>query len=255
MGPDKLKNRRNYYRILHVQPDAPLEIIKSSYRALLLKLKQHPDLGGDTWNTVLINEAKDVLTDPVKRAEYDRHLFSTQKIEVRSGNNRETESFVFSTEKSKPHPNPSQPRTMPVCPFCRSPQQLHTFLAGEPACGRCQAPLYPAEKFKGKKSSKRTVDRFAKQFDIIYFTEWPSERRYYGQASQLSLKGMQFRTHHSLEPGQIIKIQSNCLRTIAKVVYFLPANSPGNRLENKIGIEFLTIQFLEKSGTFVSARA
>ncbi|MFT5395826.1 MAG: DnaJ-class molecular chaperone [Gammaproteobacteria bacterium] len=38
--------RRNYYRILNIQPDAPLEIIKNNYRTLLQKLRLHPDLGG-----------------------------------------------------------------------------------------------------------------------------------------------------------------------------------------------------------------
>ena len=65
------KNRRNYYRILHVQPDAPVEIIKSSYRTLMQKLKAHPDLGGDEWNAALINEACAVIIDPEKRAAYD----------------------------------------------------------------------------------------------------------------------------------------------------------------------------------------
>ena len=30
-----MQNRRNYYRILHVQQDAPVEIIKTSYRTLM----------------------------------------------------------------------------------------------------------------------------------------------------------------------------------------------------------------------------
>jgi DnaJ-class molecular chaperone len=50
-------NRRNYYRILHVQPDAPTEVIKSSYRTLMQRLKMHPDLGGDHSEAALINEA------------------------------------------------------------------------------------------------------------------------------------------------------------------------------------------------------
>ncbi len=62
-------NQRNYYRILCVQPDAPLQIITSSYRTLMQKLKQHPDLGGEHANAALINEAYTVLTDPVNRAE------------------------------------------------------------------------------------------------------------------------------------------------------------------------------------------
>ena len=62
-----MKNRRNYYRILHVQPDAPVEIIKASYKTLMQKLGQHPDLGGGHENAALINEAYAVVTDPVRR--------------------------------------------------------------------------------------------------------------------------------------------------------------------------------------------
>lgn len=68
------ENRRNYYRILHVQPDAPTEIIKASYRTLMQKLRAHPDLGGDEWNASVINEAYRVLTDKGQRNAYDQHL-------------------------------------------------------------------------------------------------------------------------------------------------------------------------------------
>ena len=50
-------NRRNYYRILHVQPDAPDAVIRTAYRTLMQKLRQHPDLGGDGATATLINEA------------------------------------------------------------------------------------------------------------------------------------------------------------------------------------------------------
>ena len=63
-----MENRRNLYRILHVQPDAPEEIIRSSYRTLMTKLRRHPDLGGDHFTATLINEAYAVLSDPEKRA-------------------------------------------------------------------------------------------------------------------------------------------------------------------------------------------
>ena len=48
-------NRRNYYRLLHVQPDAPPEVIRASYRALMAL--HHPDVGGDHATAALINEA------------------------------------------------------------------------------------------------------------------------------------------------------------------------------------------------------
>lgn len=70
-----VKNKRNYYRILHVQPDAPTEVIRASYRTLMQKLKQHPDLGGEHWNASVINEAHEVLVDADRRHAYDRMLF------------------------------------------------------------------------------------------------------------------------------------------------------------------------------------
>ncbi len=73
-----MKNKRNYYRILHVQPDAPTEVIQASYRTMMQKLRQHPDLGGEHWNASLINEAHDVLSDAERRRAYDRLLFDEQ---------------------------------------------------------------------------------------------------------------------------------------------------------------------------------
>ena len=71
-----MENRRNYYRILQVQCDAPLEIIRASYHTIMRELKQHPDFGGDQWNACVINEAYEMLSDSVKRAEYDREYFN-----------------------------------------------------------------------------------------------------------------------------------------------------------------------------------
>ncbi|MEM7540454.1 MAG: DnaJ domain-containing protein [Pseudomonadota bacterium] len=69
------QNKRNYYRVLYVQPDAPLEIIQASYRTIMQKLKAHPDLGGDHWIASVINEAFETLSDAGKRHAYDTDLF------------------------------------------------------------------------------------------------------------------------------------------------------------------------------------
>ncbi len=66
-----MKNRRNYYRLLHVQPEGPPGVIKASYRSLMAKLKVHPDLGGDHDAVVLINEAYAALANPDTRRGYD----------------------------------------------------------------------------------------------------------------------------------------------------------------------------------------
>ena len=77
-----VKNKRNYYRILYVQPDAPTEVIRASYRTLMQKLKKHPDLGGEHWNASVINEAHKVLIDSAKRRVYDRVLFGEKDHSV-----------------------------------------------------------------------------------------------------------------------------------------------------------------------------
>ena len=70
-----MKNRRNYYRVLQLQPDAPPEIIHASYRAIMRELRRHPDLGGSTSDAAILNEAYETLSDPVRRAAYDEELF------------------------------------------------------------------------------------------------------------------------------------------------------------------------------------
>ena len=67
-------DNRDYYEVLHVNRDAPLEIIRGSYRTLMQRLKNHPDLGGDPAIAARINEAYAVLRDAERRAAYDARL-------------------------------------------------------------------------------------------------------------------------------------------------------------------------------------
>jgi curved DNA-binding protein CbpA len=69
-----MTNKRNLYRVLHVQHDAPYEIIRSSYRTLMQTMKAHPDLGGDAQTANLINHAYEVLSNPYKRFAYNQTL-------------------------------------------------------------------------------------------------------------------------------------------------------------------------------------
>lgn len=61
---------KDYYRILGVSPNASQEEIKKAYYRLAHKY--HPDKGGDEKKFKEINEAYQVLSDPEKRAQYDR---------------------------------------------------------------------------------------------------------------------------------------------------------------------------------------
>jgi hypothetical protein len=47
----------DYYAILHVDPAAPAEVIRASYRTLMQRLGAHPDLGGDHETAAQLNMA------------------------------------------------------------------------------------------------------------------------------------------------------------------------------------------------------
>lgn len=79
-----MDNRRNFYRILRVQPDASREVIQQSYRSLMQKLRMHPDLGGEHWDAGIINQAYTTLRDVKKRAAYDIALLGRYSIKTLS---------------------------------------------------------------------------------------------------------------------------------------------------------------------------
>jgi len=59
----------DYYDVLEVSPRARQSVIDKAYRALMRE--DHPDQGGDARKAQLLNEAYEVLRDPIKRREYD----------------------------------------------------------------------------------------------------------------------------------------------------------------------------------------
>ncbi|KAI3947626.1 hypothetical protein MKX01_034291 [Papaver californicum] len=68
-----LSNPKDYYKILELDRDASEDTVRSNY--IRLALKWHPDKRKDedsaTSRFQQINEAYSVLSDPVKRKEYD----------------------------------------------------------------------------------------------------------------------------------------------------------------------------------------
>ncbi len=116
-------NRRNYYRILHVQPDAPAAIIKSSYRTLMSKLRMHPDLGGNHDEALLVNEAYAVLSDPDRRAAYDRETGIVLGLARRRGRAGATGDAARGTGRRE--------------------ATAWTVAEGDEPCHWCQAPMPP----------------------------------------------------------------------------------------------------------------
>ena len=66
--------RRDYYRLLQVDPAAHPEIVRVAYRTLLRVLGKHPDVGGADGEASAIIEAYATVSNPERRRAYDMWL-------------------------------------------------------------------------------------------------------------------------------------------------------------------------------------
>jgi curved DNA-binding protein CbpA len=253
-------NQRNYYRILHVQPDAPLPIITSSYRTLMQKLKQHPDLGGEHANAALINEAYAVLTDPVKRAAYDQELTQTHTKPEASGRRPATQArAATSHDSAAPAPPHRQDHAYAQtvhgqCAFCKLPYEISHDTEADPICAACASPLLMTKALQSGPNSNRAEQRIAREQAIVFFTGWPQQPGRRAKIKDLSPHGMLIHADQPLTEGQIIKANGELLSTVARVVNCrpLPHEEPG---VYGIGVEFITLLLRQGHGTFFSADA
>lgn len=233
---------RDYYRILHVDPDAPTAIIHASYRTLMQRLKQHPDLGGDHEHAVLLNEAYAALSDPDRRAAYDlrRDIAESQRVRVPNvdpGATLEETGELFAGAR---------------CIFCGTPHGLQRALERDDECGECRSPLCPAERRRLEYSGQRMIRRMRKRQAMKFYAGWPQAEPFAAELRDLSLNGMQFVAAQALRSNQIIKIDSDVCQAIARVAHCERSDTPERWT---IGVEFLTLRFLHDRGSFVSARA
>lgn len=229
-----MENRRNLYRILHVQPDAPEEIIQASYRTLMMKLRRHPDLGGDHFTATLINEAYAVLSDPAKRAAYDE---AWRAMETGPGDAE--------------HP-PVAPPPPPACPFCGA---LHGFtgrIHSAATCTTCNAPLAPAARERLDKG-QRAVSRVPRRIALTYFTGWPGQGPFPGETRNLSLHGILFAAQGALPATKVIKVDCEALVALARVVACTDNDQRDWRW--LIRAEYVTVRFRRARGGFVATRA
>lgn len=247
-----MENRRNYYRILHVQRDAPVEIIKTSYRTMMQRLKMHPDLGGDHWTATVINEAYATLCDPNKRAAYDRQLHvSAQSVSAqnRQANGGHQESPAEEPEHAASQSNPAAGH----CSFCNTPHGLH-HIDNDSECARCESPLATADYDGCDEHTRRAVARMPKSFPLSFVSQWPARRLLRGCALDLSTRGMRFQCDDYLPAGTLISLDSDVVSAVARVRSCNTA-AAGVAAEYEIGIQFVTLRFCRTQGGFVSVTA
>jgi len=230
-----MKNKRNYYRVLHVQPDAPKEIIRSSYRTMMQKLRMHPDLGGDDWNASLINEAYEVLTNTQHRAAYDKTRPQVDRSYSKAENTNVARSRVALANSE--------------CMFCGLAHDHAEKLLPQDLCERCDSPLYPLDVTHREESDRRSISRVPNNHSIVFTTYWPQPNPSIGRTDDISLNGMKFFSQTNLEVGQLINIDSPMLKAVARIVRCKLQGS-----EWVCAAEFMSLRFARSRGSFVAER-
>lgn len=237
-----MKNRRNYYRVLQVQPGAPVEIIRASYRTLMQRLKAHPDLGGDHWNAALINEAYAVLTDSAKRASYDRQLMAELRRAPTSAEERPAASTGPLREK------PSH------CLFCHFPYRSMADRRPDALCARCGSPLHPSTVRWLAARGQRAIDRLRREHPLRIYTVWPQSQGAPGESRDLSLNGISFVTRELLVPRVIVRLESEVCHAVVEIAHIHVEDADVDGLW-LVGAQFLTVFFPRTRGGLLSTHA
>lgn len=251
--------RRNLYRLLFVQPEAPPEVIKASYRALMTTLRAHPDLGGDHERAAQINAAYEVLSDPERRREYDRR--SRRPL-------RGMAAGAASAQTTHANADPAATSNMPArdigawladrrCPFCGTPFSAHPKPGHR--CLHCDSPLTPApaaddQHAPGELLGRRRAERHAR--DLAVRVRLPGQAGdHTARLRDLSFSGLSMSTDYVVARGTALRVSTPMFDTVAQVMACRragPATSPGWTVH----VRLLTLQLLRAPrGVYVDAKA
>jgi hypothetical protein len=217
----------DFYRILHVQPDAPAAIIHSSYRTLLQRAVGNND------ETALLDLAYATLGDPQRRMAYDRDWLAAR-------------GDVPQHDTVDPAGAPGTRN----CLFCGAPHGLQRVIERDDECGHCSSPLFAAERHRFEYSGQRMLNRIPKRHSVDIWVTWPQTAPIRSEMRNLSLNGMQFVSAVRLQPNQVVRIDCSELRALGRVAHIERDKHGGGF---SVGVEFLTLRFRQVRGSFVSA--
>ncbi len=187
-------NQRNYYRLLHVQPDAPAAIIYSSYHMLLKKNNVSADL---------LDEAYSVLNNVSKRKQYDRLLKQGKHInpttlnpsgfnnENKESNKKNFKVKINYTRKKALGSAYYQPLITHYCNFCKTPQSFSAIEYVDGLCIECFSPLYSPKNNISR--PKRYFSRTKISSTLIFYTCWPGHQSV-ANLADLSPSGLRLTT-------------------------------------------------------------
>ena len=215
------------------------------------KLKLHPDLGGDDWNASLLNEAYAVLSNPRKRAAYDRQhstgtMASGPQTRKRTTETPENKRSQFRQSSAR------YTRSNTVCQFCGTPKPVRFRYGASYDCTLCASPLQTVAQLRSVANTQRAVHRTPHRAPIVFFTAIDDRTGNSGIISDLSPRGLQFLSSTQLIEEQVLKITSEVLSATARVIYCRPVRNSGR---HAVGVEFITLRFHNCAGTFISENA
>lgn len=244
-------NQRNFYRILNVQADAAAAIINASYRHQLKKPYVPIEL---------LHEAHALLSNPEKRKVYDKllknhtHINVLKKKKDAKGRSPALVENVTGLMPASPI-SPTrlsntfdQPIITHFCNFCKTPHTTHSMEYRFECCIECESPLFNTLKEAGQQL-QRSLSRIEWNGKLKIYNDWPGNK-HCGTLTNLSPGGLGFTTSHAFQPGQIIKVDGEHFKCVAKVMHC------NNSITGKsIGSCFITVLFNRQQGTFVSTQA
>lgn len=233
----------DYYQILHVQEDAPEAVIQASYRAMMQKMRLHPDLGGDSKHAALINEAFRILSDDKKRREYN----ALRKVSADNSQAKPSSSREPNGVKQAPDVIRND-----QCPFCSAPADLSSTTVAT-RCTNCASPLHRIDRQIVGADHKRSIQRMPSSIEIEFLHRWPSKRKSRGVLTDLSPYGARMQTSVSLPIGNGIKIVCNRIESIAIVRSYLEV--PSSFTQQQYGLEFFSLKLASNQGNFVAIKA
>ena len=213
----------------------------------MTKLGHHPDRGGDHETAVLINHAYAVLSDPVKRAEYDRLL--PQRHRKRT----EGDGSATASEFNRSHLSNTEAQCSndDRCTFCD--ERVVAVVQAGIRCPRCVSPLARVKRPKWESNGRRAMSRMPRSEQIVVYPSWPHPGCE-AQLQDLSPTGIRFLTEHDLRIQQVLKISGATFDGVARIVSrtLLPQSTAAALFS--VRAKFLTIEFAASTGVFVSAR-
>ncbi|MFP4160155.1 MAG: DnaJ domain-containing protein [Desulfobacterales bacterium] len=261
-------NRRNFYRLLGVHPEADPVVIRERYMAMRAESNVPREL---------LDTAYSILNHPSKRREYDRllkrygHAAAIQQMKPakpetagklppalhgRPGDENipgfdPAETLPPGTLKPLPHnAYPTAfPKGKPLsCPFCNEPHYFReTEKPDSRMCKRCRSPLFFTEDVR-EPGGGRICDRVRKAETIWFYVYWPGDRLP-GRIFDISPTGMRLESEYGLHQGQLVKIDGVSFKAVGEVVH---SQTKKNEITSS-GIRFLSVDFFTTRGNFLDA--